>query len=111
MHVGRHGKLQAHVFALDRGEGVTAVVSAGGKRSGSERDLVADDNFCLLVVQGQDARRRQQVCVGVRGERANDGAEGDVSPVDAGCCKGRAGDGRETADRIDLSVLADDVAD
>ena len=70
--VRRHLQRDADVLALDRREGVVRAVVVRREGTGPERDVLADDDRRLGVVEGEDARRRQQVRVAVRLQRLDD---------------------------------------
>ena len=90
MDVGGDLQRQADVLALHGGEGVGGAVAGGGEAAGTKRHLLAHDDGRLLVVQGHDAGRRQQVGVAGGGQRSDDATERDAIRVDPRCRQGRA---------------------
>ncbi|CRQ73801.1 hypothetical protein PAERUG_P45_London_17_VIM_2_12_12_01289 [Pseudomonas aeruginosa] len=69
--------LEGHpdILALDSGERIARTAGAGGVAAGLERHVLADQDFRLLVVQGQQARRRQQVAAAIAAQRGDQRAE------------------------------------
>src|SRR5204863_2380420 len=72
---------EADVPALDRLEGIHRRRSCGGDRrggreaAGDERNVLTDDDFRLIVVEGEDVGGRQNVAELVRGEGSREGAQ------------------------------------
>jgi len=68
-----HGELDAHVFAVDGAERVLVVRPQ--RLAGSYRHLLADQDACFLVVQGQHRRSGQQAGAGIVLHRIDDDPE------------------------------------
>ena len=74
----------ADVLAFDGGEGVAGTRGVGGVGAGLEGHVLPDEDFRFLVVQGQQARRGQQVALAVGRECGDQCAEAVAADADDG---------------------------
>src|SRR5690606_25330683 len=83
------GDLQgdADVLAFDGGEGVAGARGVGGVGAGLEGHVLAHQDLCLLVVQGQQAGRGQQVALAVGRQRGDQRAEAVGAQADDGAVR------------------------
>ncbi|MNS35727.1 hypothetical protein D3C72_678920 [compost metagenome] len=66
-----HLQADTDVLTLDCGKGVLRTTTGGNVGAGLERHVLAYQDLRLLVVQGQQARRRQQVAAAIAGQGRN----------------------------------------
>src|SRR5690606_27206600 len=77
-------EVDADVLAFDRGERIARTFAVGSVGAGIEGDVLTDQYFRFLVVQGQQARGRQQVALAVRRQRGDQRAEAAAADTDDG---------------------------
>ena len=109
-HLWRDLKGQANVFTLDGLERVGRCVRRLREAAGDKRHILADDDFSLFVVEREDIRRRQDVALLVRLERACKRAE--VQHFSHAGEFDRAADDADIetgVDRADIAGRTDDV--
>ena len=85
-----HLKLDADFLTLNRAEGVFEI--GGQLLAAAHGHFLSDEELCLLVIQRHNMRRRQQVGLGVRGNRVDNRAKDRIltdihrKTTKAACC-------------------------
>ena len=77
----------ADILAFDGGKGVVRPRGAGGEGASLKRYVLPDQDFRLLVIQGQQARRGQQVALAVGRQRGDQHAEVVGAQADNGAVR------------------------